>query len=351
MGIRKQQWGIMSDGTPVELFTMVNGRGMEASIATYGGIVTRLTVPDRNGIMADVVLGYDTLEEYCNDCCYLGCIVGRVANRISGARFILDGTEYGLDENLEKHHIHGGVRGFHARVWTSEERETADGPALVLRYVSADGEQGYPGTLDVSVVYTLIEDGLRMDYRAVTDKPTMVNLTNHAYFNLSGASRSDILDHVLTISGSRYLAMDTDQIPTGQVENVFGTPLDFTSPLPIGNRIDEECDVLAVGQGYDHFFVAENTTDSFRPVARVSELQSGRTLEVCTTQPGVQFYSGNSMPFGLRGKQGAIYGRHSGFCLETQGYTDAPNRSEFPSVVLRPGEVYEHVTEYRFSVT
>jgi len=350
MGIQSEKWGVMPDGTQVELFTLLNGRGMEAFIATYGGVVTRLTAPDRDGAMADVVLGYDTLGEYLDDRCFLGCIVGRVANRIAGARFVLDGTKYELDRNFGKHHLHGGTRGFHTRVWTAEPQETSEGPALVMRYVSEDGEEGYPGTLDVSVIYTLTDAGLHMKYRAVTDKPTVVNLTNHTYFNLSGVSQSDILDHVLTIPASHYLAMDTDQIPTGKVEGVVGTPLDFTGPSTIGSRIGVECEALAVGHGYDHFFISDNASDSSGLVARVSELKSGRVLEVCTTQPGVQFYSGNSMPARMRGKQGAIYGQYSGFCLEAQGYTGAPNRQEFPGVTLRPGEVYEHITEYRFSV-
>ena len=348
MSITSQKWGFMPDGTPVELFTLVNGRGMEASIATYGGIITRLTAPDRAGIMADVVLGYDSLDEYLNDCCFFGCAVGRVANRISGARFTLNGVEHVLDRNHGKHQLHGGSEGFNTRVWQADGAETPDGPRLTLTYLSRDGEQGYPGNLDVTISYTLIDNGLRVDYRATTDMPTVVNLTNHSYFNLSGHPEKDCLDHVLTIPASRFMVTDEDQIPTGELADVAGGPLDFTGSPTIGSRIDAKCEPLVIGQGYDHYFVLDDDSESLRLAARAYELTTGRILEVHTTKPGVQFYSGNHMPASIFGKSGIVYGFRSGFCLETQAYTDAPNRQDFLSIVLQPDEKYNHTSEYYF---
>lgn len=350
MGITSRKWGVMPDGTPVELFTLMNGCGMEASIATYGGVITRLTAPDRAGSMADVVLGYDSLDEYLNDCCFFGCVVGRVANRIADARFTLDGVEYTLDKNHGKHQLHGGSKGFNCKVWGAEVAETVDGPCLILSYLSRDGEQGYPGNLDVTVVYTLLDDGLRMEYRATSDAATVVNLTNHSYFNLSAHPEKDCLEHVLTIPASRFMETDKDQIPTGKLANVAGGPLDFTGPAVIRSRINVESEPLSIGQGYDHYFVLDDESESLRLAGRVYEPATGRVLEVHTTKPGVQFYSGNHMPESIPGKSGVIYGFRSGFCLETQDFTDAPNRAEFPSIVLRPGDEYRHTTVYQFSV-
>lgn len=347
MGIRQEQWGVMPGGTPVELFTLSNGRGMEASIVTYGGVITRLTAPDRAGTMADVVLGYDTLEQYLDDCCYFGCIVGRVANRIGRAQFTLDGVTYDLNRNHGDHQLHGGSDGFNSHVWKPEILESSEEPSIRLTYRSVDGEQGYPGTLDVATIYTLTADGLRMEYRATTDKTTVVNMTNHSYFNLTGQPDKDCLGHILTIPADRYMPTDGDQIPTGEMADVVGTPMDFTQPTAIGSRIDEEFEPLSIGQGYDHFYALDDSA-SLKLAGRVFEPESGRTLEVHTTKPGVQFYSGNHMPESVKGKAGMTYCYRSGLCLETQGYSDAPNQPNFPSIVLEPGQVYNQITVYQF---
>lgn len=350
MKFERKPWGTMPTGQAIELFTLTNARGMQASITNFGGIVVELTAPDRNGAMADVVLGYDSLAGYLKDCCYFGAMIGRVANRISAARFELDGATYAVDRNKETFQLHGGSYGFDKRVWSADAFMTRGGPCVAMRYVSRDGEQGFPGTLDVTVAYTLTKDGLRLDYFAETDAPTVVNLTNHSYFNLSGNPENDILDHVLSIRSSRYLPTDTAQLPTGEILDLAGTPLDFSKPAFIGHRIDEPFEALEIGAGYDHCYIVDGTPGELRTAARVTHTDSGRTLEVRTTQPCLQFYSGNYMPEEIDGKQGKVYGFRSGFCLETQGYIDAPNRPEFPSVVLRPGEKYEQTTEYRFSV-
>jgi len=349
MSIKREQWGVMPDGTQVELFTLVNGRGMEASIATYGGIITRLTAPDRDGNFDDVVLGYDSLEEYLDDCCFFGCIVGRVANRIAGARFSLNGKVYELDRNHGEHQLHGGSKGLNTRVWQAGASETPTGPCLTLTYLSRDGEQGYPGNLEVMVSYTMTDDGLLMGYRAVTDKPTVVNMTNHSYFNLSGCPDTECLGHVLTIPASRYLAIDKEQIPTGELASVAETPLDFNSPAAIGSRIGDDSEPLSIGQGYDHYYILDDESASLRLAGRALEPDAGRVLEVHTTMPGVQFYSGNHMPESVPGKAGVEYGFRSGLCLEAQGYSDAPNRPEFPSVVLQSDEKYHHIILYQFS--
>jgi len=350
MGITRQSWGTTPDGAEVELFTLVNSQGHRAVIATYGATLVELHMPDRTGSLSDVVLGYDSLNGYLNDCCFFGCMVGRVANRISGASFVLDGTTYDLDKNHGDHQLHGGSKGFNTHVWTANPMETRDGPAVALNLVSRDGDQGYPGTVETTVVYTLTETALRLECHVVTDRTTVVNLTNHTCFNLSGDLTTDILDHVVTINASHYLATDDEQIPTGEVADLAGTPLDFLQPAAIGLRIEEPFDALVISQGYDHFYVIEGSPDSMKLAAQIFHGATGRGLEVRTTQPGVQFYSGNHMPEQVHGKLGVDYGRRSGLCMETQGYTDAPNQPGFPSVVLQPGEVYKQTTEYCFSV-
>ncbi len=352
MDIRKEAWGTMLDGRQVDLYTLVNDRGMQATITTYGATLVGLTAPDRNGSMADVVLGYDSVDEYINGRGYLGAMIGRVANRLSSAQFELDGVTYDVTRNKEYGQAHGGTAGFDKKLWTAESLETIEGPCLVLGYHSVDGEEGYPGNLDVTAVYTMTERGLRLECRAETDKPTVVNLTNHAYFNLNGtgAATKDVLDHVLTLNSSRYLPTDTNQVPTGEVVDVAGTPLDFTRPTSFGLRINDEHEAIQIAHGYDHYYVIDGDTDELTQGAQIFHGGSGRVLDVCTTQPGLQFYTGNHMAERTKGKLGAVYGVRSGFCIETQGYVDAPNKPGFPSIVLRPGEKYEQVTEYRFSV-
>ena len=350
MGIAQKQWGVARDGTPVDLFTLTVASGMEASIATYGGVVVRLTAPDREGVMADVTLGYQSLDGYFDDGCFFGCLVGRVANRIANASFFLDGREHRLDQNHGSHHLHGGSRGFHSRVWQVDSVTDGVEPGLTLTHVSRDGEQGYPGNLKATVVYTLTEDGLRLDFSATTDRLTVVNMTNHSYFNLSGQPGSDCLGHVLTIPAHRYIETDRELIPTGRLAEVDGTPLDFTGGVSMGSRIDADFPALAIGQGYDHFFVLDDEGEGVKLAASVHEPVSGRGMEVWTTNPGVQFYSGNHIPEGLAGMDGAFYGKRFGFCLEAQGFVDAPNRAGFPSVVLEPGAVYRQSIMYKFFV-
>ncbi|MDH7570699.1 MAG: aldose epimerase family protein [Armatimonadota bacterium] len=352
--IVRERWGASKKkGLPIDLFTLRNGRGMEARITNYGGIVVSLTAPDRRGHFADVVLGYDRLDDYVTDNPFFGALVGRYANRIGGARFILDGVEYRLAANDGRNHLHGGRRGFDKVVWDATERFTPAGPALELRYLSRDGEEGYPGNLQVCARYTLTHDGtLRIELSATTDRPTICNLTQHSYFNLKGAGEGDILDHLAWINADFYTPTDAEQIPTGEILAVGGTPLDFRSPTPIGSRIDAPHEAIRFGHGYDHNWVLRERPVDHQPVraARVWEPVSGRVLEVFTTAPGVQFYTGNFLDGHHVGKQGVAYGRRAGFCLEPQHYPDSPNKPHFPSPVLRPGEEYRHTIVYRFDV-
>jgi aldose 1-epimerase len=349
MDIKRETWGAMPDGREAELFFLTNQRGMTATVTNYGATLVSLTAPDKQGAMADVVLGYETLGGYIKDQSFMGCTVGRVANRISRASFELDGQVYALGANLGEHQLHGGATGFHTRLWDVEILGPSDQQKLMLTYRSVDGEEGYPGNLDVSVVYTLTEEGLRICYRSATDKPTVVNLANHAYFNLSGSVDEGIGDHVLTLNASSYLMTDDSLIPSGEVGDVSGTPLDFTRPKTIGLEIDVAHEFTGAEQGYDHCFVIDGGSDDLIWAAQVFHGSSGRVLDVYTTQHCVQFYSGNHLSDSLTGKLGAMYSKRQGFCLETQGYVDAPNRVEFPAVILKPGEKYKQVTEYRFS--
>ncbi len=349
MVIKRQPFGTAPDGTVVDIFTLVNDNGLEARITNYGGIVTTINAPDRNGKWADIVLGCDTLDEYVRKSPYFGCIVGRYANRIAGGRFSLDGVEYALAKNDGANHLHGGLKGFDKAVWAAEASLTAEGPSLKLTAHSADGEEGYPGNMDVIVTYTLTNAGeLRLDYRAVADRATVVNLTNHSYFNLAGAEVGSILGHELTIDADAFTPIDGTLIPTGELRPVAGTPLDFTRPRVIGERIDSDHEQLAFGMGYDHNWVL-NSGGGLSRAARVYEPGSGRVLEVFTTEPGIQFYSGNFLDGSCTGKNGKVYNRREGFCLETQHFPDSPNKPQFPSVVLRPGEEYAQTTVFRFS--
>ncbi len=350
MGLKKQPFGQTADGKRVDLFTLTNAGGMAVKITPYGAAVESLVVPDRNGKPADVVLGYDSLEDYITGGYYFGCIAGRYANRIAGARFTLCGPEYRLAANDDGNHLHGGLRGFDKMVWQTQESEDNTDLRLRFSYLSPDGEEGYPGNLACTVSYTLATTNeLRIDYRATTDRPTVVNMTNHAYFNLAGAGAGDILKHELMISADRFTPIDSRLIPAVELKSVQGTPFDFTRPTAIGARIDHDDKQLIFGKGYDHNWVLNKDGGGPCLAATAFERDSGRTLEVYTTQPGLQFYSGNLMTNRIAAKNGQIYPRRGGFCLETQHFPDSPNRPEFPSTVLHPGSKYEHTTIYKFA--
>jgi len=350
MDIKKEPFGNMVDGTPVDLYTLANANGVEIKLSNYGGIVVSLMVPDRNGAFEDVVLGFDTLEEYVEKSPYFGCIAGRYANRIAKGRFTLDGVEYTLAQNDGENHLHGGIKGFDKVVWGAEEVKGDDAVGLEFTYLSKDGEEGYPGNLSVKVVYSLTnDDELRIEYFATTDGATVVNLTNHSYFDLAGGMSGDILDHGLMIHADRFTPIDETLIPTGELRSVQGTPLDFCQAVAIGARIEQDDDQLCFGNGYDHNWVLNKPAGSLALAARVHEPATGRVLEVYTTEPGIQFYAGNFLDGSIAGKGGRVYKRRCGFCLETQHFPDSPNQPGFPSTVLRPGEEYAQTTVYRFS--
>ena len=347
----KESFGVV-DGRTVYLYTLRNASGMEARITNYGGIIVSLKVPDRHGALGDVVLGYDSLASYVRATPYFGCLIGRYGNRIAKGKFTLGGTEYTLATNDGPNHLHGGVKGFDKVVWSVQESESVPGKSLVLTYVSKDGEEGYPGKLEVKVVYTLTDSNeIAVKYAATADKPTIVNLTQHSYFNLAGPGDGTILGHELKIAADRFTPIDETFIPTGEIRPVRGTALDFTSFRTIGARINEDDEQLRYGLGYDHNFVLNKAEGTFGLAARVVEPTTGRTMEVLTTEPGIQFYSGNFLDGSLIGKGGKPYKHRYGFCLETQHYPDSPNHPEFPSTVLKPGEEYTTSTTYRFSVT
>jgi aldose 1-epimerase len=349
----KTSFGKTTDGKPVDLYLLKNKNGVEVAITTYGGAVVSLKVLDRNGKLGDVVLGYDSLEGYENDKAYLGAIVGRYANRIAHAQFTLDGKAYTLAKNNGENSLHGGIKGFNKAVWTANETPAKDGQALELTYLSKDGEEGFPGDLHVRVVYTLANSNeLKIEYTATTDKKTVVNLTNHSYFNLLGVGlgSGDILGHVLMIEADKFTPVDSSLIPTGELRDVAGTPFDFRNPTAIGTRIDANDEQIKLGGGYDHNFVLRRKAgDPISLAARVVEPASGRILEVWTTEPGVQFYTGNFLDGSAHGKDGVAYAKRSAFCLETQHFPDSPNQPKFPSVVLSPGEHYHTTTIYKFS--
>jgi aldose 1-epimerase len=348
--IMKEPFGKLDDGTPVDIYTLKNG-GLEARITNYGGIVQSLKAPDRNGTTADVVLGYETLAEYVRDNPYFGCLVGRYGNRIAKGKFALDGTTYTLAVNNGPNALHGGKVGFDKKVWKARGLKAADGPALELTCLSKDMEEGYPGNLSVKVVYTLTGKGeLKIEYFATTDKPTVVNLTNHSYFNLAGAGNGDINGHVLMLAADRFTPVDETLIPTGELRPVKGTPFDFTTPTPIGARVDKKDDEqIKFGNGYDHNFVLNPSGASLSLAARVLEPTTGRVMEVLTMEPAIQFYGGNFLDGKNVGKGGKVYKFRYGFCLETQHYPDSPNQATFPSTVLRPGQEYKTTTVYKFS--
>lgn len=350
MGIQKLVFGQLDDGRPVHLYTLTNAGGMEVNVTDYGATLVSLVVPDRNGKPADVILGYDTLEDYVAGNYYFGCIVGRYANRIARGKFWLNGTEYRLAINDGDNHLHGGRGGFDKVVWRAQAFEDSGDIGVRLSYLSPDGEEGYPGNLVCIVIYSLsAANELRIDYHATTDKPSIVNLTNHAYFNLAGAGSGQILGHELLICADRFTPVDSSQIPTGELKSVAGTPFDFNRPTAIGARIHHDDAQLIFGKGYDHNWVLRRDSAGLSLAASAYERRSGRRLEVYTTQPGLQFYSGNFLDNRIAAKAGQIYNHRGGFCLETQHFPDSPNQPAFPSVVHQPGSPYEHTTIYKFA--
>jgi aldose 1-epimerase len=344
VSLQQSSFGKLPDGTAVELYTLTNASGLIAKVTSFGTIITELHVPDRHGKLGDVVLGFDNLVQYLGKHPYFGCTVGRVANRIAKGKFTIDGKTYTLAINNGSNHLHGGLNGFDKAVWKAEPQP---GTAVKFSYTSVDGEEGYPGKLDLSVLLTLTDaNELRIDYTATTDKPTPINLTNHSYFNLAG--RGSVLDHELMLAADAYTPTDGELIPTGEIKPVKGTAMDFTSPKPIGSRISQLGNQEA---GYDHNFVLNNGGKSLALAARVYEPSSGRVMEVHTTEPGIQLYTANYLDGSLKGKGGVVYGRQTAFCLETQHFPDSVNQPRFPSTILRPGQTYRQTTVHRFTTS
>ena len=346
MGIKVEPFGKTADGQAVDAVTMTNGKGIEAKVITYGGIIISLKAPDREGKPGDIVLGFDNLDGYLRGHPYFGAIIGRYGNRIGAGKFVLDGVEYKLAVNNGPNHLHGGIKGFDKVVWKIERAQAkGDEAILKLSYLSKDGEEGYPGNLRCTVTYTLTADNeLKIRYEATTDKATVLNLTNHSYWNLAGQGNGDILGHELMLNAERYTPVDEGLIPTGELKSVKGTPMDFTKPMTIGSRIKQ----VDIG-GYDHNFVLNGKAGKMKLCATVYEPTSGRAMEIRTTQPGVQFYTGNFLDGTLTGKDGKVYKKHYAFCLETQHFPDSPNKPQFPSVVLKPGGKYDTTTVHKFS--
>jgi len=343
--ISSQPFGKTPEGESVDLYTLTNTQGASAAISNYGGVVVSLKVPDRNGAMGDVVLGFDKLDGYTRPGPHFGAIIGRYANRIAKGKFTLDGMEYTLAKNNGDNSLHGGIRGFDKQLWIAKE---APNRALELNYVSKDGEEGFPGNLAVTVTYTLTDNNeLQIDYSATTDKTTVINLTNHSYFNLAGEGQGDVLSHQVTIYANRFTPVDPTLIPIGQLMSVAGTPFDFRQAHAIGERINAADEQLKFGKGYDHNFVLNTGGAALDIVARITEPKSGRIMDVLTTEPGLQFYTANTLK--VTGKGGKVYGPHSAFCMETQHFPDSPNQPDFPSVVLKPGGRLKSTTVYRFS--
>lgn len=348
LSVSKTGFGQLSDGSAVELFSLTNQNGMVVKITNYGGIITSILVPDKQDNLIDVVLGFDNLEDYTKEHPYFGAIIGRYGNRIRKGKFALDGQEFTLAVNNGPNHLHGGLQGFDKVLWTAETKP--DKAALSLSYISKDMEEGYPGNLEVTVEYALNNNNeLSIAYKATTDKRTVVNLTNHTYFNLRGAGNGNILNHELMINASNFTPVDDTLIPTGEIRPVKNTPFDFGALKAIGSRINQGTEQLKFGGGYDHNFVLNKKGQPLELAAKVLEPDSGRKMEVYTTEPGLQFYSGNFLDGTLKGKNDSIYKFRYGFCLETQHFPDSPNQGHFPSVVLNPGETYASATTYRFS--
>ena len=344
--VTKKDFGKTADGQPVELYTLTNGNGMKVDIMTYGGTLMTLTAPDRSGKFGDVILGMDDVASYQKGTAYFGALIGRYGNRIGKAQFVLDGKTYKLPANDNGNTLHGGTKGFDKRIWAAKP---GNGAELELTYVSKDGEEGFPGTLTAKVVYSLTEKNeLKIDYTATTDKNTVVNLTNHAYFNLAGPGEGTILNHDVTINGDRFTPVDSGLIPTGELRAVKGTPFDFTKATAIGSRIDQNDEQLKFGKGYDHNWVLNKGAGGLTKAADVYEPKTGRVMEVWTTEPALQFYTGNFLDGSLKGK-GKTFAHRGAFCMETQHYPDSPNKPSFPSTTLKPGQTYKTTTIYRFS--
>jgi len=348
----KQSFGKTSDGTEVFLYTLHNAKGMEVKITNYGGTIAQIKVPDRNGKFDDVVLGFDNLDGYTQkaNTAYFGATIGRYGNRLARGTFTLDGHTYHVPTKDGANSLHGGLKGFDKRTWEAKDVSAKGAPALELHYLSRDGEEGYPGNLNVTVRFSLGEkDDLRIDYMATTDKDTVLNLTNHSYFNLAGAGSDTVLNHKLMLAADRFTPVDSTLIPTGVLQSVAGTPFDFRKSTEIGARINDNNEQLKLGKGYDHNFVLNRSGESLALAAKVEEPKSGRVLEVLTTQPGVQFYTGNFLTGSIHGI-GGVYAFRSALCLETQHFPDSPNHPQFPSTVLHPGQQFRSTTIYRFSI-
>jgi aldose 1-epimerase len=349
--IQIADFGKTKEGDAIHRYVLHNEKGVEAIVINYGATLVSLKIPDRNGKTADVVLGYDNLEGYEQDKSFFGATIGRYGNRIAKGEFTLDGSAFHLPKNDGPNSLHGGSKGFNKRIWTAADRSRADAEVLELTYTSQDGEEGYPGTLKVKVTYTLParSNELRIDYSATTDKDTFVNLTNHSYFNLSGVVNQEIVNHQLLLHAEKFTPVDATLIPTGELRAVAGTPFDFTKATPIGARINQDDEQLKFGKGYDHNWVLKRGGNVLQLAAEVFEPASGRVLEVLTTEPGVQFYSGNFLDGTVHGKGGQLYGHRTGFCLETQHFPDSPNHPNFPSTELKPGQAYRSTTVFRFA--
>ncbi|MES2201174.1 MAG: aldose epimerase family protein [candidate division FCPU426 bacterium] len=351
-GVVKAEFGKLADGRSVELYTLTNAKGMRLKISNYGGTVVAIEAADRKGAVADVVLGFDDLDSYVKSSPYFGALIGRTGNRIAGGKFKLDGKTFTLAKNdgSGPNNLHGGVKGFDKVLWEAQVVDNPGGPALLLKYLSKDGEEGFPGNLSVEALHVWTDDNtLKIEFKATTDKPTVVNLTHHSYFNLAGAGQGDILGHELMIPADRYNPVDKNLIPTGELRPVKGGPFDFSTGTMIGSRIQDKDPQLHLAKGgYDHNWILTKKAGDTTLVARVKEPVSGRVLEVMSSEPGVQFYSGNFLDGTLKGKAGAVYGLRTGFCLEPQHFPDSPNHPKFPSIVLRPGQSYRHTLSYHF---
>jgi aldose 1-epimerase len=357
--VTQAPFGTTTDGMAVTVYTLTNASGMEMRVTNFGGIVVSLRVPDRNHQLGDVVLGFDSLPSYETVSPYFGALVGRYANRIANGHFTLDGKTYTLAKNNGPNTLHGGVTGFDKHVWTAEPFQKHDSVGLVLKRTSPDGEENFPGNLTVTATYTLTDSNdVIFDYRATTDKPTPINLTQHSYFNLADGGRTNVLGHVVTINADSFTPDDSTQIPTGEIRSVAGTPFDFRQPTAVGARIDQSDPQLAVGKGYDHNFVlrkdsapisSTDTTLAMTLAATVYEPTNGRVMQIYTSEPGLLMYSGNYLDGTLKGKNGVVYGHRSGLAMETGHYPDSPNQPNFPSTILRPGQQYHSRTIYKFS--
>lgn len=349
MNITKTHYGNIA-GREASLFTLTNDNNITVQVTNYGCIITSIKTPDRKGIIGDIALGFNSLDEYVKDSPYFGCMTGRYANRITKGKFTLNGKEYTLAQNTGENHLHGGLTGFDKVLWDAEEVIAKDSVGIIFKYTSSDGEEGYPGALSTTLTYTLTnKNEIRMDYEATTDKPTILNLTNHTYFNLAGEGSGTILNHLMMLNADKITPVDATLIPTGDLRDVSNTPMDFRTPTAIGARVNDDYDQLTFANGYDHNYIVNGKPGTLRLAAIVSEQTTGRKMEVLTTQPGIQLYIGNFLDGTLTGKNNKAYNKRDGFCLETQHFPDSPNKPAFPSTVLNPGETYKESTVFKFS--